>query len=232
MSDSIKKRIMDRFLANLAPFKQTYVLASLVLVDPGTGYLDTESLQILGGTEIEPGLVNVNGVGGAGEITDTTIITPPGFSKLPANPVYLQGLTSDSAIATATATWTPVPTFVRSITRELDPLKSSDALPALMIYDEPENELEQDFHGRTYEFMVTFKLLFTSQRDLPAEKDRLVPELQKIIESDVQLGGLANIVDGGAEQPFINELGKPVGLVFVSYQVKYRRVLGDPFTTY
>lgn len=121
---------------------------------------------------------------------------------------------------------------VRSITRELDPLASSDKLPALMIYDGEELEIARDNRGRTYEFPVTIKVLVSSARDLPAAKDAVVAEVQKLMESDVQLGGLANLVDGGAEVPFLNELNKPVGGALLQWTVQYRRVRGDPFTTY
>jgi len=125
-----------------------------------------------------------------------------------------------------------IPSKFRGVTREMDPLAASEKLPALMIYDGEETEIEKDHFGRTYNFPVVFKILAQSERNLAAKKDELVPEVQRIVEGEIQLNGLANIVEGGTEQPFINELGKPVGGALLFYTVQYRRKLGDPYTTY
>jgi hypothetical protein len=59
-----------------------------------------------------------------------------------------------------------------------------------------------------------------------------VPEVQRIMEQDLQLGGLVNWIKGGEEQPFIAEVGKPVGGALVHYVVEYRRMRADPYRSY
>jgi len=119
-----------------------------------------------------------------------------------------------------------------SITRELDPLKSSKVMPSLMIYDGDESEVSRDTRGRTYEFPLALKILLESATDLAGQKDQLVPQVQVVMETDLQLNGLAIVVDGGEEQPFINELNSPVGGALLFYTVQYRRVRGHPDQTY
>ncbi len=124
------------------------------------------------------------------------------------------------------------PGRVRFVTREMDPLKASQAMPCLMIYEGDEVEVGQDERGRTYRFPVTVKILLSDQRGLAEAKDVLVPEVQGIMENNLQLGGLCDTVEGGAETPFLSELHKPEGGALVSYEVQYRRLYGNPYATY
>jgi hypothetical protein len=121
---------------------------------------------------------------------------------------------------------------VRQVTREMDLMKNTEHLPSLMLYDGEEEIMEEDERGITLQFPVAIKLNWTDPRDLARMKEELVPEVQRIMESDLQLNGLANWVKGGAENPFINEVGKPNGGVMIIYIVEYRRRRGDPYTTY
>lgn len=120
----------------------------------------------------------------------------------------------------------------RSITREVNLLATAAVLNALQIYDGPERLMNKDNRGRTFHFDIGLKILAQEQRDLGAAKDALVPKVQQILETDYQLGGLASIVDGGEEVPFLTEVNKPLGGSLVLYTIQYRRVLGDPYTTY
>jgi hypothetical protein len=122
--------------------------------------------------------------------------------------------------------------LVRSITREVDLTINAPSRPALQLYDGPERLTAKDTRGRTYQFDIAVKILVENQRDLGAAKDALVPEVQRILESNLQLDGLAVIVDGGEEVPFVSELQKPLGGSLVMYTIQYRRVLGDPTQTY
>jgi hypothetical protein len=122
--------------------------------------------------------------------------------------------------------------LVRSITREVDLTINAPSRPALQVYDGPERLTSKDNRGRTFHFDIAVKVLVESQRDLGAAKDALVPEVQRILESNLQLGGLAVIVDGGEEVPFTSELQKPLGGSLVMYTIQYRRILGDPTATY
>jgi len=121
---------------------------------------------------------------------------------------------------------------VREVRRELDPLASQGKLPLLLVYDGEEGQIEQDNFGRTYQFPVAVKILIETKRNLGEAKDEVVAEAQRVIESDVKLGGLAYEVNDGSEQPYINELGSPVGGALLFWTVTYRRKLGDPYTTY
>lgn len=121
---------------------------------------------------------------------------------------------------------------VRSVKREMDLLKWSEAVPALMIYDGDEEIVDEDERGITLQFPMMIKACWSDHRDLSTKKDELVPEIQRIMESDLQLGGLANWVKGGQEEPFINEVGKPEGGAMVLYMVEYRRMRGNPYATY
>ena len=121
---------------------------------------------------------------------------------------------------------------VRTVTRELDMLKSSEHMPSLMVYDGEELIIDEDERGITFQFPLTIKLQFSSPRDLAEIKDVLVPAVQTVMESDLQLGGLVNWVKGGEEQPFIAEIGKPLGGALLHYQIEYRRMRGNPYKSY
>jgi hypothetical protein len=61
---------------------------------------------------------------------------------------------------------------VRTVTREMDLLKSSEHMPSLMIYDGEEQMVEEDDKGSTWQFPLAVKILFESQRDLAEIKDQ------------------------------------------------------------
>lgn len=89
-----------------------------------------------------------------------------------------------------------------------------------------------DNRGRTFHFDLCWKLLNEDPRDVAGANDLIVPEIQKIAETDIQTGGLCVIVEGGEEKPFVSETNEPLGGSLILYTVEYRRVLGDPYTTY
>jgi hypothetical protein len=122
----------------------------------------------------------------------------------------------------------------RSVSREMDPLAKNKAMPSLMIYDGTEVPIGSDTRGITKEFPLTIRLNFTAPRDISEEKDRLVPKVQKVMEdlANIQLNGLATIVDSGTEVPFINEINVPEGGAWLIYRVEYRVVRGNPYATY
>jgi hypothetical protein len=120
----------------------------------------------------------------------------------------------------------------RKVARSHDLALNEAVRPALQIYDGPERLMRKDSRGRTYHFDIGLKILIEDARDISAQKDLIVPAVQKIMETNLQLAGLANIVDGGEEVPFVEEADKPLGGALVLYTIEYRRVLGDPYTTY
>lgn len=121
---------------------------------------------------------------------------------------------------------------VRQVKREMDLLKWSEALPALMLYDGDEEIVSEDDTGVTLQFPIMLKLCWSDHRDLSTKKDELVPEIQRVMESDQQLAGLVNWIKGGEEEPFLNEIGKPEGGALVHYLVEYRRRRGNPYQSY
>ena len=124
------------------------------------------------------------------------------------------------------------PTPFRLVERRVDILAAADVKPSLFVYDGEEEPAGEDNHGRTFRFPLALKIMFESQRNLGDVKDTLVWQVQNAIEDDIQLNGLANILDGGNEVPFVEEQGKPDAGALVFYTVEYRRVRGDPLTTY
>jgi hypothetical protein len=116
---------------------------------------------------------------------------------------------------------------VRTITREMDLLKSSEHMPSLMIYDGEEQMVEEDDKGSTWQFPLAVKILFESQRDLAEIKDELVPEVQKVMEQDLQLGRTGELDQRGRRTAVhCAEVGKPVGGALIHYEVEYRRMRG------
>lgn len=126
------------------------------------------------------------------------------------------------------------PGKVRGVSREMDPLKVTSSLPWLMVYDGDEYEVGDGAsdRGRTYRFPLMIKILLADPRNLAEAKDLLVPEVQRVMESDLQLNGLADTVEGGTETPYLSEVHKPEGGALVGYEIQYRRKYGDPYTTY
>ena len=125
----------------------------------------------------------------------------------------------------------------RVVERSMDLALNAAVRPALQIYDGPEKPVSKDTFGRTYRFDVGLKILVEDPRDIASAKDLIVPQVQRIMEGNLQLtdasgNRLANIVDGGEEVPFLAEAAKPLGGSLVLYTIEYRRKLGDPFTTY
>lgn len=104
--------------------------------------------------------------------------------------------------------------------------------PSIQLYVGEERPTSKDNRGRTYHFDMCAKLLIDDPKDVGAASDTIVPEIQRLIESNVQVSQLAVIVDGGEELPFVSESNEPLGGSLVMYTIQYRRLLGDPYTTY
>jgi hypothetical protein len=71
------------------------------------------------------------------------------------------------------------PGTFREITRELDPVKDSKALPALMINGGPETTFSKSATQWTCRFPVYIRIHYLSARDAQSVKDNLVSEVQK-----------------------------------------------------
>jgi hypothetical protein len=144
------------------------------------------------------------------------------------DPIRQQIRTALLAHGTALATALPL----RSVELGRDPLVARKPMPNLTLFESDEVEIGKDNRGRTYQFIVTFKFAFEKARNAEMEKDRLVSALEVRIENDLQLGGLANIVDGEDVEFLSGTTTDPIQVVLVSYRVEYRRVRGDPTTKY
>lgn len=112
----------------------------------------------------------------------------------------------------------------RDITREWDVLKSSKAIPALMVHDGEESTVSKTATVWTCRFSVYLRLVFPFARD----KDALVSEVQKKIEADMTLNSLGGIVDGGNEEPTAQAASTGVHRTALRYTVQYTRKIGDP----
>src|SRR5688500_11709608 len=120
------------------------------------------------------------------------------------------------------------PATFRDITRELDAVRDSKALPALMIYDGPETTVAKSTTQWTCRFPVYFKIVFNSARNAQAAKDALVAEVQKKIEADLTLNSLGGIIDAGNEEPAPTSDTNPIHRTTLRYTVEYKRKIADP----
>jgi hypothetical protein len=120
------------------------------------------------------------------------------------------------------------PATFRGITRELDPVKDSKALPALMVHDGPETTFSKTSIQWTCRFPVYIRIHFLSARDAQSTKDTLVSEVQKKIEADLTLNSLGAIIDAGNEEPAPTSDSNPVHRTTLRYTVEYKRKIGDP----
>jgi hypothetical protein len=115
-----------------------------------------------------------------------------------------------------------------------DPLQVLQPLPSLLLYATDEIEISVDNRGRTKQFNITNKFCFANPREatLKDTEDSYVLEITKLLEADIQLGGLANIVNQREVESFINPLAVPVGIVLVTWRVEYRTRLAQPDLAY
>jgi hypothetical protein len=123
---------------------------------------------------------------------------------------------------------------VREVERKRDLFLQAAKYPAVHVIDGAEipGEAEEDNIGYTLEFPLVIKVMVEDQRDPYSATDELVPFIQKIIESDTQLSGLANWVRFEGETPFVHEINKPLAGSLVNYRIQYRRKRGEPEANY
>ena len=107
-------------------------------------------------------------------------------------------------------------------------------LPNWQLYHEDETEVPtlKDTRGRTYDFPIAIKVSVQAPHDLALAVERHVAEVQRIMESDIQLAGLVSIIDNGGVQLALGTGDQPVGVAILTYTVRYRRALGNPYATY
>ena len=120
------------------------------------------------------------------------------------------------------------PSPFRDITRELDSVRDSKALPALMIFDGPETTVAKTTTQWTCRFPVYFKIVFSSAHNAQATKDAFITEIQKKIEADLTLNSLGGIIDAGNEEPAPTSDSNPIHRTALRYTVEYKRKIADP----
>ena len=115
-----------------------------------------------------------------------------------------------------------------------DPLQILQPLPSLLLYATDDIETGVDVRGRTKQFNVTNKFCFANPREetLKDTEDSYVLEITKLVEADIQLTGLANIVNQREVESFINTQQMPMGIVLVTWRVEYRTRLAQPDLAY
>jgi hypothetical protein len=115
-----------------------------------------------------------------------------------------------------------------------DPLQIVQPLPCLLLYCTDDTEIAVDNRGRTKQFNVTNKFCFSNPREatLKDTEDSYVLEITKLVEADIQLAGLANIVNQREVECFVNTSQAPIGIVLVTWRVEYRTRLAQPDLAY
>ena len=119
---------------------------------------------------------------------------------------------------------------VREITRELDRVYDGRALPLIQVFDGDEITYAKTDTVWNCRFKLTIHIAFGFQRDPGPQKDFLVAEVQKKIESDLTLGGTARIVDAGNETPLVDTKDRTRHRTILTYTIQYTRKIGDPYS--
>lgn len=116
----------------------------------------------------------------------------------------------------------------------VDPVQVLQPLPSLLLYATDDIETAVDTRGRTKQFNITNKFCFSNPREsaLKDTEDSYVLEITKLVEADIQLGGLANIVNNREVESFVNAIQPPMGIVLVTWRVEYRTRLTQPDVVY
>lgn len=124
---------------------------------------------------------------------------------------------------------------VKEVLRVTSPfLLAEKNLPSLHVMIGAEDNIteEEELRGYVKEFDVLFKFTVRHATDPYTAAEELVGKLQVAIESDIQLSGLATKIIYIGDNPFSNEINKPLGGNMVTYRVQYRRQRAKPETQY
>lgn len=123
---------------------------------------------------------------------------------------------------------------VRECVRVTTPFMLATVLPSIHLVIGPEDNKteEEELRGYVCEFPVSIKVTVEDARDPYGKAEEIVGPIQEAIEGDPQLNGLAVKILYQGDDPFTNELNKPVGGNMVTYLVQYRRQRAAPGTQY
>lgn len=121
---------------------------------------------------------------------------------------------------------------IKSVTRTLDPLQASDALPCVRLTEGTVREVSRDVQGRTYQFEVMAIVMIRQTKDAAEELEAYIAAMQVKMETNIQISGLAVVMDDFQCEYFLNQLKAPVAGAALSYTVQYRHRRGDPYAAY
>lgn len=118
---------------------------------------------------------------------------------------------------------------VRELERKKTVLALQSITPALHVVFGPEDEIGESNQGAyTLRKPLTLKLVLSETADLEDKIDALKAEVQRVVEGDRQLGGLVINIAYKGDQPFVDDVGKPVGGTLLFYTIDYRRGRARP----
>lgn len=125
--------------------------------------------------------------------------------------------------------------LVAVIRREVDPLADCGMLPALMVFDGDEMQVDEetDTRGRRFRFPVVLRWVTNANGpEYIKERRAIVPRIQELMETHSGLAALLTVLpSGGEEKPFASIQATTRG-ADIWYFLDYRRLRGDPWTTY
>lgn len=121
---------------------------------------------------------------------------------------------------------------IKSVVRTLDPLQASKEMPSIALTEGTVSEIQRDIQGRTYTFEVMAIVMIRQSKDAAEELEAYIAAMQVKMETNIQIDGLAVVMDDFNCEFFINNLKSPVVGAALSYTVRYRHRRGDPYTAY
>jgi hypothetical protein len=120
---------------------------------------------------------------------------------------------------------------VRSVKRQRGFAVGNDPKPSIAVIVGAEGLASEDNAGLELEFPIFFKI-DVEGKDPYDLADQFAETVQRQVESDRQLSGLANEMLYQGETPFSNEANSPEGGTLLHYLVRYRRQRAKPELSY
>lgn len=120
----------------------------------------------------------------------------------------------------------------REVAVRLSAITDAKAYPACHVIPGDETTGEADICGYTLTRQILIKITFSEYREPFGKAAELVAAVQRAVESDRELNGLAKGFEYTGEQPFITDSTTPMAGTFLTYQLTYRRKVADPDTSY
>ena len=121
---------------------------------------------------------------------------------------------------------------LRSIEWLRDPVQVSAAHPSLNFFDGPDVEVDSGNTslGRTRNVAMVARLILEAGERGAAEMVTLyTAEIIRVLESDMQLGGLINQIFGISIEPFFDKVSVPICGAFIEFTLQYRIEWANPY---